>query len=281
MVANLDDRKIKEIEHSDQRRKIVTGFEYNTDTSSDTVKRDYVNRKDEYDYHFSNMKFYSITRKSFEHRDHCLYSGIQNKTVLDYCCGNGEVALEMAKQGAKKVYGIDISQVAVDNAINNATRENVNDRCIFQVMDAENTTFTDSYFDIIHEYGALHHLDLDAALKELSRIVKPGGSVICTEALKHNPVIHKYRKRTPHLRTKWEYEHILGVNEILKGKKYFENLSIRFFHLSALAAVPFRKTKIFSNILCFLDSVDEILLRVPYLQQMAWVAVYKYSNPIK
>ena len=35
----LEDRKKKEIEHSDRRRQIVTGYEYFTDASSEDEKR--------------------------------------------------------------------------------------------------------------------------------------------------------------------------------------------------------------------------------------------------
>ena len=34
--------------------------------------------------------------------------------VLDYACGNGEDTRDMAKLGAKKVTGIDISDVSVE-----------------------------------------------------------------------------------------------------------------------------------------------------------------------
>ena len=148
-------------------------------------------------------------------------------------------------------------------------------------MDAEKTEFKDNTFDIIHEYGALHHLDLEAALEELSRILKRDGKVVCTEALRHNPFINYYRKRTPHLRTKWETEHILGVPEIMRGLKYFGEVRVNFSHLTAISAVPFRKTKIFRRLLSLLDAVDSILLRIPYLQRMAWIAVFVYSSPKK
>jgi ubiquinone/menaquinone biosynthesis C-methylase UbiE len=225
------------------------------------------------------MKFYSITSSSFAHRDKLLYSDIQDKLVLDYCCGNGEIAIEIAKRGATKVVGIDISKVAIENASKLAYANGKRGRCEFQVMDAEETEFEDNTFDIIHEYGALHHLDLEAALRELSRILKSDGKVVCTEALRHNPFFHYYRKKTPHLRTKWEAEHILGVPEIMRGLKYFKEVYIRFFHLAAISAVPFRKTRIFHRLLSFLDAVDSIWLRIPYLQRMAWIAVFVYSSP--
>ena len=278
---HFEERKLKEIEHSDQRRSIVAGFEYQTDASDDGIKRDHVVTDDEYEYHFSNMKFYSITRSSFNYRDSLVYGRNSGATTLDYCCGNGEIALEMARKNAKKVCAIDISQVAVDNAKVLAEKYGVAERCEFSVMDAENMTYETDSFDIIHEYGALHHLELDAAFKELSRVLKPDGVLVCTEALRHNPLIHWYRKKTPQLRTDWEVEHILGVPEIQLGKKYFEEVNIRFFHLAALGAVPFRKTVFFRPLLKLLDGCDSFLMRIPYLRRMAWVAVIEYKKPRK
>lgn len=277
----LEERKIKEIEHSDRRRSIVKGYEYQTDASPDKLEEKFVAVEDEFDQHFSNMKFYSITRTSFAHRDALLYDGIKGAVALDYCCGNGEVAIEMARHGAAKVYGIDISAVAIENARELARTAGVDAVCEFAVMDAEHTDFSDGTFDVIHEYGALHHLDLPAAYAELSRILKPGGKLVCTEALRHNPLIHWYRKRTPHLRTQWEVEHILGFPEIYSGKKFFTDLKMRTFHLAALGAVPLRKKFFFEPLLHALNLLDRLLLSIPFLRRMAWVAVIEYRQPIK
>ena len=237
----LEERKIKEIEHSDQRRSIVKGYEYQTDASTGADLEELVTDKQAYEQHFSNMKFYSVTRSSCAYRDALLFERIKGSVVLDYCCGNGEVAVEMAKQGASRVVGIDLSSVAIKNAYELAKANNVDAVCEFKVMDAEHTEFSDNTFDLIHEYGALHHLDLEAAYAELSRILKPGGKVVCTETLRHNPLIRWYRRHTPHLRTKWEAEHILGIPEIANGKKYFSVLNIRTFHLTAIATKAQRK----------------------------------------
>ena len=276
----MEDRKRKEVEHSDRRRSIVRAYEYHTDASPDQLEEKYVEEKREFDQNFSNMKFYSITRSSVAYRDALLFDGIKGAVALDYCCGNGEVAIEMAKEGASKVVGIDISSVAIENARALAKVAGVNAVCEFSVMDAEHTEFADGTFDIIHEYGALHHLDLPAAYAELSRILKPDGKLVCTEALRHNPLIHWYRKRTPQLRTQWEVEHILGIPEIESGQKYFSALDFRTFHLAALAAVPLRRVSFFEPLLRFLNLADRVLLAFPFLNRMAWVAVVEYRQPI-
>jgi SAM-dependent methyltransferase len=187
----------------------------------------------------------------------------------------------MARHGAAKVYGIDISSVAIENARKLAESAGVAHICEFKVMDAENTEFEDAKFDIIHEYGALHHLYLPAAFKELSRVMKSDGRLVCTEALRHNPFIHCYRKLTPELRTKWEAEHILGIPEIKNGNNYFGACRLKTFHLTALAAVPFRRTGFFKRLLACLNAIDNSLLKFPYIYKMAWVAVVEYKKPIQ
>jgi ubiquinone/menaquinone biosynthesis C-methylase UbiE len=279
--VNLEERKLKEIEHSDRRRSIVKAYEYHTDTAERQQELTFVKGSHEYEQHFSNMKFYSITKSSFAYRDALLFDKMKGAVALDYCCGNGEVAIEMAKKGASRVVGIDISPVAIDNARELARSAGVDEVCEFLVMDAEHTMFADGTFDVIHEYGALHHLDLPAAFLELSRILKAEGKLVCTEALRHNPLIHWYRKRTPQLRTQWEAEHILGFPEINSGEEYFAALNLRTFHLAALAAVPLRKTFFFELLLRYLNLLDRMLLVIPFVRRMAWVAVAEYRLPIK
>ena len=277
---DLEDRKLKEIEHSDRRRSLVTGYEYFIDRGKESEKKDYVVSDDkEVEYHFSNSKFYSITKSSFNYRDQILYSKIKGKKALDYCCGNGEIGIAMAESGASQVNGIDISEVSISNATNLAKEAKVDEKCTFELMDAENLTYEDNSFDVIHEYGALHHVDLEASLKEASRVLKPNGSFICTEALRHNPFIHWYRKKTMHLRTEWEVEHILRVQDILKGKKYFNKVNIKYFHLFALGAIPFRKFFFFNSLLSLLELIDRLFLKIPLVRRWAWVAVIEFSNP--
>ena len=250
----LEERKILEIEHSRQRRSILQGFERHSDTHKieevdnlDSLIRD----KDAFKYHFSNIKFYSITYRSEKYQ----YNWLKEKCkpgvrILDFACGNGENGIYAARCGAEAV-GIDISPEGIDNAKLNAEREGVSSRCNFEVMDGENMTFQDNSFDFGVEYGALHHVELDRAMAELRRVLKPGGEMICIEALRHNPFIHWYRKRTPHLRTKWEAEHILRVQDLDVIKKYFKKVNVKFFHLAGLAAVPFRKTLIFNRFVIY------------------------------
>lgn len=273
----LEERKKLEIEHSDQRRRIVTGFEYFSD-SADAGKSRIANPA-QFEQHFSNTKFYAIAGSSFVWRDDILRRRVPGKVCLDYCCGNGELALLMVQLGASKAYGIDLSPVAVKNAGRLASEAGVGDRTHYAVMDAEHLEFPDAHFDVIHVYGALHHLDLKPAFRELSRVLRPDGIIICTEALRHNPLIHYYRKFTPHLRTAWEVEHILGVPEIRLAEGWFASVHIRYFHLFTLLAVPFRKSAVFHPLLWLFECIDAAVLRIPGLRRLAWQAVFTLEKP--
>jgi len=229
----------------------------------------------------SNAKFYAISQLEDAYRKQWLAARCKGKRVLDYCCGNGHFTLWLAEAGAD-VVGIDISPVSIANATKQADQKQLSDRVKFLVMDAEATSFPNDHFDLAVVNGVLHHLDLEKAYGELSRVLKPEGAVICTEALRHNLFIHCYRKMTPHLRSAWETEHILGKDEIARAKRYFEKVEIiRFFHLATLAAVPFRKTQAFAKMLKALEAVDSVLLQIPLLQRQAWMAVFVLSHPQK
>jgi ubiquinone/menaquinone biosynthesis C-methylase UbiE len=281
-MTNIDDRKITEIEHSRVRRSILQGYERRSDTniSEETPGLGFMIRdKKAFEYHFSNTKFYSITHSSEAYqygwlRDRCR----QGVRVLDFGCGNGENGIYAAKCGAE-VVGIDISPEGVANANLNAQHEGLADHCSFKVMDGEDMSFTDNSFDICVEYGALHHIELDTAMKEINRVLKPEAQIICVEALKHNPFIHWYRKRTPHLRTQWEVEHILGVDDLKIVTQYFQEIDVRFFHLAVLAAVPFRKTFFFRPMRVFLDSIDKLILNNAMFGKYAWIMVFTARKP--
>lgn len=283
-ISTLEDRKLKEIEHSRQRRSILQGFERAADTHKSETVNDLdklTKNKTEFDKHFSNMKYYSIARASEEYYQDWLKARIgPDVMALDYCAGNGECGLYMASCGGN-VIGIDISAEGVANANQNARELGLQDRCQFVVQDAEATSFPDNTFDVIVEYGALHHLDYEKAMKELQRIVKPTGQIICIEALRHNPFFHAYRKLTPHLRTAWEVDHIIGVDQLEISRQYFASVEPKFFHLAGLLAVPFRKTLLFRPLRNAFDAVDRALLSNQAIGKYGWICVFAMSQPRK
>jgi ubiquinone/menaquinone biosynthesis C-methylase UbiE len=267
----IDARKKEEIEFHDRLRTGQHEQRWSLD-NEDRLKDDPL---------WSNFKYYAIERHSLALMKQWILEGGQDASVLDYCCGNGEESVFLAKHGAKHVVGIDISPVSIENCRALALHDGVADRAEFQVMDAEALEFPDNSFDMIMEYGVLHHLELDRAMHELARVLKPGGCMVCTETLAHNPFIRAYRRATPHLRTAWEAEHILGRSSFDVMARHFASIERQFFHLATLAAVPLRRTPLFAPALGTLRLLDRLLLSIPGLQWQAWQVVFRLSKPVK
>jgi ubiquinone/menaquinone biosynthesis C-methylase UbiE len=283
-LENLEERKLKEIEHSRVRRQILQGSERHADTNKSEEAENIsalVRDKVAFKLHFSNIKFYSITKASEDYQRSWMQERCKAGTsVLDFACGSGENGILAAEFGAH-VQGMDISPEGVANANLNARQTGVADHCRFEVMDGENMKYADNTFDYAVEYGALHHVELNAAMSELARVIKPDGEMICIEAMRHNPFIHAYRRRTPHLRTAWEVDHILGVESLDVMRKYFRRVDTRFFHLAVLAAVPLRKTFLFKPMRAVMNVVDRWLLSTQAIGKYGWIMAITIGEPIK
>ena len=255
----LQDRKQKEREFHDRLRDEQAGDPYYT----------------------SNKKFYSTSEADKEYVKKWLAERCKGKRVLDYCCGKGDFSFWLAEAGADAC-GIDISPVSITNATKRVGKKRLGGKVEFHVMDAEATDFPNDSFDLAVVNGVLHHLDLEKAYLELSRILKSDGEIICTEALRHNVFIHLYRKMTPHLRSAWEVDHILGKQEIEMARQYFDKVEVaRFFHLATIGATPFRNLPGFKLVKRSLEVVDSVLLKLPVVKWQAWMVVFVLSRPRK
>jgi ubiquinone/menaquinone biosynthesis C-methylase UbiE len=124
--------------------------------------------------------------------------------VLDLGCGRGERSVDLLRRGAT-VDGIDISSVYTAQAEATAHEAGFDaDRFTFVAGDAHCLPYDDATFDLVVGDGILHHLDLDVALGEIHRVLKPGGRALFREPLLDNPLLKLFRRLTPKARTEDE-----------------------------------------------------------------------------
>jgi demethylmenaquinone methyltransferase/2-methoxy-6-polyprenyl-1,4-benzoquinol methylase len=92
--------------------------------------------------------------------------------VLDVATGTGLVASELARRGAD-VVGLDQSEQMLAQA-----RERLGDRVTFVHGEAERLPFADAEFDALTFTYLLRYVDDRAAtMRELARVVRPGGRI--------------------------------------------------------------------------------------------------------
>ena len=104
--------------------------------------------------------------------------------VLEIGCGTGLFTSMFAKTGAR-IVSIDVSPALLEKAI----ARDLGERVEFRVDDAEDLSLASESFDAVTGSSVLHHLDLDAAIGEVHRVLKPGGRMVFAEPSMLNPQI--------------------------------------------------------------------------------------------
>lgn len=219
-------------------------------------------------------KYYATAHAAKSCYHQLILAASTQRSVLEYGCGKGSAAFDLAANGAH-VTGIDISQVGIAEAQAQGSALGLQDKLSFQQMNAEALSFEDASFDLVCGSGILHHLELDGAMEQILRVLRPGGRAVFFEPLGHNPLINLYRRLTPAMRS--EDEHPLSMADLKKIGSRFSSSEVSFFGLFTLLAAPLRPNPD-SSLLHALEALDRLVLRWPSLQRHAWIAVLSLSR---
>jgi SAM-dependent methyltransferase len=96
--------------------------------------------------------------------------------------------MELLRRGAR-LTAIDISPRMVELARSRAKA------ATFVVAPAEETGLPDGSFDIVVGKWVLHHVDVEAAAREVHRLLRPGGRAVFFENQDRNPLLRLARRR--------------------------------------------------------------------------------------
>jgi demethylmenaquinone methyltransferase / 2-methoxy-6-polyprenyl-1,4-benzoquinol methylase len=104
------------------------------------------------------------------------------KLILDLATGTGDFAIEGLRTGAEKIIGADISEGMMEFGKKKVEKLGLKDKIAFRKGDAENLEFADNTFDAITiGFGVRNFQDLEKGLKEMLRVLKPGGKAVILE----------------------------------------------------------------------------------------------------
>jgi arsenite methyltransferase len=107
----------------------------------------------------------------------------EGSRVLDVGCGSGQTPSFLVKRYGCRVVGVDINEKMVERSRERAEREGVVDRAQFRVADAQDLPFEDDSFDaVITESVTAFPEDKQRAVREYTRVTRPGGYVGLNES---------------------------------------------------------------------------------------------------
>jgi ubiquinone/menaquinone biosynthesis C-methylase UbiE len=194
-------------------------------------------------------------------------------TVLEYGCGTANYAFDLTENGSC-VMGVDISRVALQLA-RKATGSIAS--ISFSQMNAEAMALAANSFDLVCGTGILHHLQLERALAEIARVLRPNGRAIFIEPLGHNIFINAFRRLTPTIRS--QDERPLLAEDLYFFHRYFGRVETAYYYLTTLALAPFTSLRLFPTLLKMMETADSTLFKLPFLQKQAWQILIQLSQP--
>lgn len=237
MTYNTEDKKIESDRYNKRAKKMLeSNGLLNIDKSNELFDRN------------THGKYKAYHRKYIK----------SSSIVLEIGAGTGRLTKTLLESGAI-VVATDISPSSL-NVIEKRYSK-YNNSLIAQLADMEQLPFKQNHFDIVSSAGSLSYGDNKIVMKEIYRVLKPGGLFICVDSLNDNP-IYKFNRWIAYKMGKRTLSTIKNMPTLKSIKKYeflFEKVHIHFFG-SIIWLFPFFNLFLSkNNAVSFIEKIDYLI----------------------
>lgn len=106
----------------------------------------------------------------------------QPKLILDIATGTGDFAIEALALNPDQVIGVDISEGMLEEGNKKISKKKLDHLITLQLGDSEKLLFPENKFDaVIVSFGVRNFEDLEKGLRDMFRVLKPGGKTVIVE----------------------------------------------------------------------------------------------------
>ncbi len=152
----------------------------NLEISDRQTRQSYEDMAEDYD-RFADLPFLTYKSDENELREHMvdLLNLKKGDRVLEVGCGTARAAPHLARRiGSRgKMYLQEISPKLLKKAISKLKQNNIKAEC--SIANGSYLPFPDNSFDAAHHFGGINTFsEIGRCLKELARVVRPGGKVV-------------------------------------------------------------------------------------------------------
>lgn len=213
------------------------------------------------------------------------YFTSREQKLLDFGCGPGSYSLFYSKIGYE-VFAFDLSPGNISVAKDLAEKNGLADRTHFSIGVAEALAYDAESFDVVIGIDILHHVEINQAIAECSRVLKRGGIAIFHEPVRV-PVFDKLREtrigrwiipNSPsYARHITQDERKLTDKDIERIKSIGSNISVQRFLLTSRLDKFIRAPD--ESGPSILERLDNYLLRsIPFLNTYGGIIVLKLNK---
>ncbi len=154
---------------------------------------------------------------------------IRTGKILDIGCGFGEIDILLAENTDFHITGVDISKNALDIFSRKIQEKGLSERINIEEGDVYNLKYPDNSFDVILSFGYVSAATYRGVQKEVSRVLKPGGILVCDfiNPLSLYKILNTIKRRVVGKRTPYSISlsgicrEFDGNNLVLKEQRFF------------------------------------------------------------